>query len=80
MFTLYDVKMKIYTCYGAIDKNTNREPQTNCMVVFKNNRPFWETYGANLYNYANEHKYTTDVYESTTYIYSCLLKLRLYVV
>ena len=22
----------------------------------------------------NEHKYTTDVYESTTYIYSCLLK------
>jgi hypothetical protein len=48
-------------------------------IVFKNNRPFWETYGANLYNYANEHKYTTDVYESTTYIYSCLLKLRLYV-
>ena len=25
---------------------------------------------------SNEHKYTTDVYECTTYIYSCLLKLR----
>ena len=27
-----------------------------------------------IYNYANEHKYTTDVYQSTTYIHSCLLK------
>jgi hypothetical protein len=27
-----------------------------------------------IYNYANEHKCTTLVYESTTYIYTCYLK------
>ena len=66
-----------HTCYDAIDKNTNREPQANCMDFFKNKRPFRETYSmVQIYNYANEHKYTTDIYESTTYIYSCSLKLR----
>ena len=27
-----------------------------------------------IYNYVNEHKFTTHVYESTTYIYTCYLK------
>jgi hypothetical protein len=32
-------------CYGAINKNTNRKPQANCMDLKK--KTFRETYGAN---------------------------------
>ena len=31
--------IRAMVCYGAIDKNTNRKPQANCMDFFKNKRP-----------------------------------------